>query len=369
MSDRLPTTKPEWKKAAKGNGVGDTQQLAIGAAFVSGSKFQFEHFLRLRVLYKEKQSPIGLAKSPWFPGESLQEVANILKGEPDTLYLREFLGKEEAIESGWDVEKAKKSGGFAIAMELLHLIASRKILEMNIDDDNTDTKIVLSPNKSSKVNQSDSHNRTLSKQEAATPTPLPRFRYDNYFESPLSDPDISGLSIALPGKENAQIRYEHQRMEDEFERSDFSPGDEQTVNAALVALIMALSWLLKSTGCVHHDRASFSIPSGNEDNDLYKAGVDGLILHPGKQKCNAFMEVKRDYRGQNKAVRRQIAAQMAAFIFQQDIVLAGQETEQQTVKETEKAKKGKGKQAPRKGKQTADDENQIEYEDGRNRKK
>lgn len=133
---------------------------------------------------------------------------------------------------------------------------------------------------------------------------------------------------------------------------------------------MALSWLLlKSTGCVHHDRASFSIPSGNGDDDVYQASVDGLILHPGRQKCNAFMEAKRDYRGDNQAVRRQIAAQMAAFIFQQDIVLGGHKPQQQTVKKTEKAKKVKGKQPARKGKQVADDENQIEYEDGRNQEK
>lgn len=367
MSDRLPTTRLDWKKAAKGKYIGDTQQLAVGAAFVSGSKFQFEHFLRLRVLYKEKQDPIRLAKSPWFPGGSLQEVANILKDEPDTLYLRQFLVDKEAIENRWNVEKAKKSGSFAMAIELLHLITNRKVLEMDADEDNTDTKIVLSPNKSSKINQSGSHYRTLSNPAAATPTPLPTLR-KNYYQSPLTDPDISSLSIALPGRENAQIRHELQRAEEQFERSDFSPGDEQTVNAALVALIMALSWLLKSTGCVHHDRASFSITSGNEDNVLYKAGVDGLILHPDKQKCNAFMEVKRDFRSQNQAVRRQIAAQMAAFIFQQDIALARQGTEQEAVKETEKAKKGKGKRAPRKGKQAADDENQIEDEDGRNRK-
>lgn len=367
MSDRLPRTKSEWRKAAKGKSIRDTQSLAVGSAFVSGSKFQFEHFLRLRVLYRERQNPRDLVDSSYFPNESLKEIASILEDEPDTLYLRQFLVGKEAIEKLWNAEKAKKSGSFAIAIELLHLIASRKVLEMDVDEDNTDTKIVLSPKKSYKINQSSSHYRTLSNPAAATPTPLSTLRKD-YYESPLSDLDISGLSIALPGKENAQIRYDLERAEEKFERSDFSPGDEQTVNAALVALITALSWLLKSTGCVHHDRATFSIPSRDEDTDLYKADVDGLILHLSKDKYNAFMEVKRDFRSQNQAVRRQIAAQMAAFIFQQDIALAEQGAEQKTVKETEKAKKGKGKRAPRKEKQAADDENQIEYEHGRNRK-
>lgn len=51
MTDDFPTTKSKWRQAAKGNGIGFTKPLADGIAFVSGSKFQNEHFLRLRVLY------------------------------------------------------------------------------------------------------------------------------------------------------------------------------------------------------------------------------------------------------------------------------------------------------------------------------
>ena len=50
-------------------------------------------------------------------------------------------------------------------------------------------------------------------------------------------------------------------------------------------------------GCVHYDRTNYSILSGDRKTELYRADVDGLILHAGKDRVNAFMEVKRDFRG------------------------------------------------------------------------
>ena len=135
-------------------------------------------------------------------------------------------------------------------------------------------------------------------------------------------PEVVGLQDATIL--TARCTTELRRAEDEFERGDFSPGDEATVNAALVNLITVLSMLLKMRGCVHHDRTNYSILSGDRKTELYRAGVDGLILYAGKDRVNAFMEVKRDFRGRNQAVRRQIAAQMAAFIYHQDIELARQ---------------------------------------------
>ncbi len=142
-----------------------------------------------------------------------------------------------------------------------------------------------------------------------------------------SAPDV----ISEPGTDLRRAMFD-------YERSKFTPGDEQTVNAALVSLIIAFSWLLGHTGRVHHDRARFSIPKDG-GTFLYSACVDGLILHLENNKCNAFMEVKRDFRQDNQSVRRQIAAQMAAFIFDQDVVPAEKETE----RENEMAPKGKGK--------------------------
>ena len=137
-------------------------------------------------------------------------------------------------------------------------------------------------------------------------------------------PEVVGLQDATIL--TARCTTELRRAEDEFERGDFSPGDEATINAALVNLITVLSMLLKMRGCVHHDRTNYSILSGDRKTELYRAGVDGLILHAGKDRVNVFIKVKRDFRGRNQAVRRQIAAQMAAFIYHQNIELARQET-------------------------------------------
>ena len=261
-------------------------------------------------------------------------MQEILENDAAAVFLKGFLRKGGELERNWDVESARSSGIFAIAMEHLHLIAGRVPRDMGENEEKTDNDIVLTRN----MAQSGAHHRSLSNSAIPFSTP-PRRPTTNYYESPASDFDFSALTISTPGQEYAQIGVEIRREEDKFQRSNFAPGDEQAVNAALVALIIALSWLLDLTGRVRHDRESFSIPTKDGETDLFKAAVDGLILQLGNDKCNGFMEVKRDHRGQNKAVRRQIAAQMAAFIYQQDVVL----TEKAIEKATEKTTISKGK--------------------------
>ena len=349
-------------------GIDSTLPLAVGGTFVSGSKFQIHHFLRLRVLYKSNRKPDYLAKARTFPKENLKKVDSVLLGEPEVLYLMQILNDTDRIGENWDDENSRKSGRFAVPMEHLHTIASWKVHDIGADEDTSDTKIVVSPVKAFNVIQSGIHNRSLSDPMGGTPTPISRTRKD-YNESSLSDIDVSRLSIALPGTGNHLVYSELQRAEDEFERGDFSPGDEATVNAALVDLITVLSMLLKMRGCVQYDRIKYSILSGDRKRELYRAGVDGLILHAGKDRVNAFMEAKRDYRGQNQSVRRQIAAQMAAFIYHQDIELARKGTKQTPAKETEKVNKREGKQAARKGKERAHSQDRIEYGDTRDRER
>ena len=353
MSEPLPRTKSEWRKAAKSNRIDGTLPLAGGGAFVSGSKFQIHHFLRLRVLYKQSRSAGSLTNSPSFPRENMEKVISILHGEPEVLYLREVLKNKLAIEKNWNNENSRKSGRFAVPMEYLHAIASRDVSIIAANEDISDTKIVVSPIKASSMIQSGIHSRSLSDPMGSTPTPISRVRKD-YNESSSFDIDVSELSIALLGTENQLLRSEHRQAMNEFERAEFVPGDEATVNAALVGLITVLSMFLDMRGCVLFDRTNYSILSGDGKTELYRAGVDGLILHAGKDKVNAFMEAKRDFRGENQSVRRQIAAQMAAFIYHQDIELARQGTELVPAKEIEKANKREGKQATRKGKERAE---------------
>ena len=352
MSDDLPSKKRDWRRAATQCDIGPTQSLATGIAFVSGSKFKLEHFLRLRVLYEVIRLPQTLATSPGFPTERLKEMDNILNEDADVSFLREFLQKGGEIGSEWNVDKVKRSGKFAVAMEHLHLIAKRGRREMDASEDASDSKVIISPLKSRSTIQSTTQSRAHF-HKFLDPTTPTRIGAGGYHESPLSDadPDVSGLSLAPPGPDGAEIFANLRRIKEKEKRSDFQPGDEQTVNAALVALIIALSWLLGHTGRVHHDRASFSVSSAESsaETDLYTAAVDGLIWHLNGDDCNGFMETKRDFRGENQSVRRQIAAQMAAFIFEQDVKFAAEETEQKTAtakstdKKTKKAAKGKGK--------------------------
>lgn len=107
MSDDLPETTSEWKRAAAAKQIGHTQRLADGIAFVSGSKFQFEHFLRLRVLYKETEQPKYLAESSGLPSERIEKRAKPLKEDADALFLQRLLRHTQKLQSEWDVDKAK----------------------------------------------------------------------------------------------------------------------------------------------------------------------------------------------------------------------------------------------------------------------
>ena len=68
-------------------------------------------------------------------------------------------------------------------------------------------------------------------------------------------------------------------------------------------------------------------------------------MHLHDEKVNGFMEVKGDLRGLSQPVRRQIGAQMAAFIYDQEIKIS----ENKAGREIKTAYKGKGKQAKGKG--------------------
>lgn len=362
MPDELPRNKRDWRRAATRNNIHHTQSLTAGPPLVSGSKFKFGHYLRLRVLYIDERDPEELTTSRGFPKERLEEMKQILDKDTDAAFLRTFLQDKRNIETCWSVGNARKSGMFAVALEHLHLISKRENRQMDDSEDVTDLKIVISPPKTRSMTQSSAHYRERLLLNTVPSTPTPKSR-EPYREPPLSDfsDDFSSLNLESPEDIVSEAGSDLRRARYDFERSDFTPGDEQTVNAALVALIMVLSWLLGRTGRVHHDRARFSI-SKDAEAYLYSACVDGLIMHLDVDKCNGFMEVKRDFRGGNPSVRRQIAAQMAAFIYEQDVVFAQKETERE--KETEKAPEGKGMEAEFKAK-----ENRTKDKDGGNQER
>ncbi|MCJ1456284.1 hypothetical protein MMC28_006644 [Mycoblastus sanguinarius] len=107
-----------------------------------------------------------------------------------------------------------------------------------------------------------------------------------------------------------------QEAQEKYKRMMFEKGDEQTVNACLVALIMPVEWIFGRSGTVHLDREPQQL-RGDDGELLYKACVDGVIAGTNSV-TKSFIEVKRDLRGKDKGVRMQEGAQMAAFIFQDE---------------------------------------------------
>ena len=68
-------------------------------------------------------------------------------------------------------------------------------------------------------------------------------------------------------------------------------------------------------------------------------------MHLHDERLNGFMETKGDLRGLSLPVTRQIGAQMAAFIYDQDIKIS----KNKAGREFKTAHKGQGKQAKGKG--------------------
>ena len=367
MSDKLPENLSDWRQAAKRNDIWHAQSLAAGTPLASGSKFKFEHFLRIRVLYLGKLLPAEIAESRLFSQEEFDKMKSMLERDTDAAFIKTFLQVSANIERDWDAQKAKQCGKFAVALEHLHLIASRYVRNMTASEDISDQKILPSPVKTRSMTRPGTHNDEGSHRSIypTTPTRVPRRLHTESLslslpsgESPPSgDFELSSLSLGSEEETFSPPDTDLRQAMDMHERSTFSPGDEQTVNTALVTLIVALSWVIGYVGRVHHDRARFSIQKDDE-TDLYMACVDGVIMDLEKDKCNAFMEVKRDFRGDNSSVRRQIAAQMAAFIFQQDVVLSEKVSKTEMEKGSGKAAKGKGK-----------DSEVAAKEDGGNQKK
>ena len=348
----LPTKRTAWEQAAKDNKIQPLQLLADGDEIPSASKFKFDHFLRLRILYIEAQPPKLLAASDGFPTKGFKKMKDLLDKDPNACFLKEFLRKEENIKADWNRDSIDKSGKFAMPLEHLHLIAKRSPAEMEDDQDLGDNKIVWSPLKTRAASKSDALSLGGSPSTPSHRRMLAQGKED-YDTSPNSSDDTFGLSdlsmesleepvspVSPVSPPNTDVR----RATDDYDRSDFSQGDEQTVNATLVDFMIALSWLLGFTGRILHDREKYVIPKDDKTH-LYSASVDGLIRHLNDDTINGFMEVKGNLRGLNQPVRRQIGAQMAAFVYHQDIQFS--KSKVGTVVKT--LFKPQGKQAKNKG--------------------
>ena len=72
MALKLPAQKTAREQAAKDYDIQPLQLLTDGDAMASASEFEFDHLLRLRILYTQRVRPEKLAISDGFPTERLK---------------------------------------------------------------------------------------------------------------------------------------------------------------------------------------------------------------------------------------------------------------------------------------------------------
>ena len=154
------------------------------------------------------------------------------------------------------------------------------------------------------------------KKPASTQTITPAAKPNSYHEqisdylehsSAISTPaPFTGSSIATTPSDNLEYI-------DELERAMFRTGDEQTVNAYLINLLLPISWACGLLRAVHFDRRPFCV--GPKENPLYQARVNSLLMIDDDIK--GFMEVKAALRNNDITVQIQESAEMAAFIYEQ----------------------------------------------------
>lgn len=326
----LPSTTAQWKQVASSLQIPLERPLIEAPALPSGSKFNLEHFLHLHIIYSGETKLKVLGKENWFPQEELRTTRKSLEADQQIKKLRGYLNKDTKISNAWTMARVKEQSYFAVALEHLHLISSKKP-EISLDQSHNDSpKISWSPTKISNLSTSVaalnlSSPLTPPPTSSSLPMPIlrrrlfdlrPSYDSDDSVENPRSASAVSGASTISPP--NTDLR----RAQDVYALENFTYGDEQTVNACLVALIMALSWTLGVNRRVRLDRELFTVPR-DHDTTLYAAAVDGLIMTMTRDNPQAFMETKRDLRTKNTDVRRQIAAQMASFIYTQETTEGG----------------------------------------------
>lgn len=312
----LPNKKSKWETAAARLNI-PSGLLSSGQAFQSGSNFSESDFLRLRIIHKS-----AYAKQlflTYLPKSSVKRTTQVLNDSIDIKILREILPNRECIEN-WTNEDARKSGLFAVGLEHLALIASPTMkddVEQNPDHDALPSRIINSPRirqpvfrfGQSNINLSD----RLSKLQLDPQTPTKKANVSaDIWDTPTSLPSASTGPSFLSSKDP-----DLEAAVNSFDREMFQVGDEQTVNACLVALIIPLASIFGSRGRVRLDRKPFQVLKKNsaDGKALYEAQVDGIIMDVDGKEIESFMEVKRELRGRRKDVRMQEGAQMAAFIY------------------------------------------------------
>ena len=320
----LPGLPDEWNTLFKREGLERSGSSVHDFSFSSGSKFVLRDFLPLRILYGDTTAPerMKVQQAECLPDKLRHEVAEKISPHSHFRPLKKIL--EANNFKNWNATSTQRVPLFAVGLEHLHLIAKK------------------GQAKSGHFYEQEKIFKTSATQPDSLSGPMGNLSMavDESFgpeESAIADQ--STLSVA-PEPHGVDLKV--QRTEERLKHAMFEKGDEQTVNACLVALIMPVAWMLGRHGIIHLDREPQRLLDKNGIL-LYEACVDGVITGSNGN-TKSFMEVKADLRAYKKDVRMQIAAQMAAFIFQKS-EKAEQERLEQHEQELEKAKKDKAKKA------------------------
>ena len=313
---RFPKTHDEWHSQGK---LFSVPHKLSHEYFPSGSKFSTKHYYALRAIYP----PIDRdTKNECFPPSSIRQVRQTLDTYPQLQQAFKLLDRKS---SEWTSQDLLDAGSLGPSLAQLQLIINRPgSPDSSQDPDQDDVgfrKIINSPRAVKSVKaRTTLAVRSKTIDTPLTPTPAPRKPPgDLALTTDLSSwlentPALSTPAPAtLPGSGFASTSGDYSIFDGDFESAMFEVGDEQTVNACLVNLLLPVTWACEFSKSVHLDRKPFYL--GPEENAFYQACVDGVIIIHDSVK--GFMEVKRGVRGRDSTVRMQESAQMAAYIYTQ----------------------------------------------------
>lgn len=282
--DEAPTTAQDWRNEVKPLELEDT--TIHSTALSSASKFGFEQFLLLRVLWKQRPpvSILPLAEmKAWVP----QATEMLAQYKSWATYCNSFRSQAESPE-----------GTFAIAKYYQREVANT---EDRADPDAFATPI--SSRTRAGMNQVSNGMAGLSLEPPETPTKKGR-KSDFNDRLPSEDesspsPSPSPMHLVTPiTRELGKILYPPTK-------------DEQIVNTALIVFLNALTihFPLSSKWTLH--RKPFI---ANFKDAKFEARTDGYLDSPGG-KARVLIEVKPVLRSLNLlAIQMQESAQMVAWI-------------------------------------------------------
>ncbi|KAL9099484.1 MAG: hypothetical protein Q9163_005021 [Psora crenata] len=315
-STTLPDSRAKWTQTIQ------LHQSRLNDFMPSGSQFSLPDFLRLRVLHRlgadyGRITSLATAHKDLFPKVQLDGAKRILDKSSEVQELKRILPNTKAFIQ-WKPELHIPSGRFAVGLELLYLIATRPEPNNDDEDDEDDAMVqkVYCPPRTRSQARNDTSDlaspfmRLGIKNRPEPQTPTRRGGISDLLVSPEEDSPEEESPESVISPPGTELR----RIEAAYQRAIFSTGDEQTVNACLVTILMTLSYVLGITGRIHFDRTAFQMlrPDGQI---LYIARVDGILKTAGGD-IQGYMEVKPSLRGVGYKVRMQEAAQMAAFVYE-----------------------------------------------------